>query len=120
MRKGLLVMLAIASLMVLGLPACGEKEQAKQENEASQQLEEQAELAPEVEEPKGAARSGTPEEEADLGETGEDSHGRTFDEGKETGETEEVYEEPLEDEEQLEDEEEYREEDFLREEAEDE
>jgi hypothetical protein len=112
MRKGLFVMLTIAFLLMLGLLGCGQKEQAKQENETAEQMEEQAELAPEIGEPKGAAQSGTPEEEADLEETVEGPHGRVFDEEKETDETEGLPEEELE--------EEYQEEEFPPEETEDE
>ena len=114
MRKGFLVMLSIVFVVMLGLAGCGQKESAEQENDTSAQVEEETEFSPEVEEPKGEARSGTPEEEADLEETVEGPHRRTFDEGKKTGETEGLYEE------QLEDEEEYREEELLPEEAEDE
>ena len=112
--KKILVLLAIAFLLMLGLSGCGQKEQAKQENKASEQLEEQAELAPKIGEPKDEALGTASEEEADLEETHEGPHGRTFDEGEETDEMEGLSEE------ELETIEEYRKEELLPEETEDE
>jgi len=104
MRKGLLVMLTIGFFLVPALPGCGQKEQAEQETEAPVQLEEQAEIAPEIEEPEDDALSSTSEEEMDLEETNEGPHGRTFDEGEEIEDREGVYEEEPVDEEELEEE----------------